>query len=313
MDIMLGRAALLAAALLVALIGYAGQHGATCLVAALDEVTRHRRATRLLALAEAALWVSGGLVVLRAAGLTMAMPTDHALTGGAALGGVLLGAGAMLAGACALGALARLGAGEWGFLALPIGYFAGCALGSASGLFAEPAALPTPSLLAAAPGWLALPLLLVAMARLAWLARHRSRRRSDPLWGPYGATIVIGVAFVFLHYFVGPWAFTDALKGLAMGRTGSVAVQALLLASLLAGAVFGAWHSRRLQWRTPTPVAAARMFAGGMVMAFGSLMIPGGNDALLLIGAPSLHGYALTALATMAATIAGLQLLAQRR
>ena len=78
-------------------------------------------------------------------------------------------------------------------------------------------------------------------------------------------------------------------------------------------AVFGAWHSRRLAWRHPTLPVLARIFAGGLVMAFGSLMIPGGNDALLLIGAPSFHGYALTALATMAATIGGLQLLALRR
>jgi hypothetical protein len=177
-------------------------------------------------------------------------------------------------------------------------------------------ALPTRSLLVAAPAWLALPLLLVAGLRLAWLARAggwRPRRPPEPVWSPYGATIVIGVAIVFLHYLAGPWAYTDALKDLAMGRSDSVAVQALLLASLLGGAVFGAWQSGRLVWRRPAVAVMVRVFAGGLVMAIGSLMVPGGNDALLLIGAPNLHGYALLALATMALTIAGVQLLVQRR
>jgi len=46
-------------------------------------------------------------------------------------------------------------------------------------------------------------------------------------------------------------------------------------------------------------------------MAWGSLLIPGGNDGLILVGMPLLWPYALTAFLTMCVTI-GPPLVAER-
>ena len=53
MDIMLNSLAFLAAAVCVGLMGYAIQRGATCTVAAMDEVVTKRTGRRLLSLLEA--------------------------------------------------------------------------------------------------------------------------------------------------------------------------------------------------------------------------------------------------------------------
>jgi len=50
-------------------MGFAIQRGATCAVVAVEEVIAQRSARRLAAMAEASLWVAGGLVVAQAAGL----------------------------------------------------------------------------------------------------------------------------------------------------------------------------------------------------------------------------------------------------
>ena len=59
--------------------------------------------------------------------------------------------------------------------------------------------------------------------------------------------------------------------------------------------------------------ALLRCFSGGVLMGWGSLLIPGSNDGLILIGMPLLWPYAWVAFGTMCMTIAGAQLLRQSR
>ncbi|RTK98066.1 MAG: YeeE/YedE family protein, partial [Lysobacterales bacterium] len=87
-------AVLVIACLCAGLMGYAIQRGATCTVAAVDELLHEHRGTRLLAIVEAALWVLGGLLLARAAGLPVPMPAGYAAGMTTVLGAGLLGAGA---------------------------------------------------------------------------------------------------------------------------------------------------------------------------------------------------------------------------
>lgn len=85
----------------------------------------------------------------------------------------------------------------------------------------------------------------------------------------------------------------------------------LLLLALFSGALIGGWTAGR--WRS-TPVSALqvlRCFSGGALMGWGSLLIPGSNDGLILIGMPLLHPYAWIAFAVMVVSIAA-ALLVQR-
>src|SRR3954471_19919308 len=100
MDIMIRGLAFIAAASCAALMGFAIQRGATCTVAAVDQVVNQRKATRLVALGAASLWVCAGLLVAHHLHLSMRWPTGRALTVRTLMGAALLGLGAFVNRAC---------------------------------------------------------------------------------------------------------------------------------------------------------------------------------------------------------------------
>ncbi|HSB22715.1 MAG TPA: YeeE/YedE thiosulfate transporter family protein, partial [Burkholderiaceae bacterium] len=106
MEPMLISAAVVVAAACAGLMGFAIQRGATCTVAAVDELLSKRRATRLIAMLEASLWVAGGLALATLLGVLPAMPAAYPVSTWVFIGGALLGFGAWLNGACVFGAIA---------------------------------------------------------------------------------------------------------------------------------------------------------------------------------------------------------------
>ncbi len=293
------------------LMGYAIQRGATCMVAAIDEVVSRRTAKRLVALAEAALWVAGGLVVAQFLGGIRMTPTGHAVGWGTVLGGLLLGLGALINRACVFGAIARLGSGEWAYAITPVGFFIGCV--GASWLTMAPGGS-----VVASPVFPAAPLLVVPLAIFAaWrgveaLGAVRRREFADHIWSPHRATMIIGIAFVVMLLSVGSWAYTEALAELAHGTTHNTAARLVLFCGLLGGAMLGGWTAGRLRPEFPSTLALARCLGGGTLMGLGSVMIPGSNDGLILIGLPLLQPHAFVALASMIVAITGGMWLEQR-
>ena len=107
-------------------MGFAIQRGATCTVAAVDELVTRQRATRLVSIVEASAWVVAGLLFARALGVSWTMPAGYPVGIATMLGGALLGFGAYVNRACVFGAIARLGSGEWAYVATPVGFYVGC-------------------------------------------------------------------------------------------------------------------------------------------------------------------------------------------
>jgi toxin CptA len=298
----LSAPAIVLAALCAGVMGYAIQRGATCTVAAVDELIMKRRPARLIAMLEASLWVAGGLALASVAGLSAAVPGAYPVTPWLFAGAALLGFGAAVNRACVFGAVARFGTGDWNYAATPLGYFAGCV--SVQPLFSAPAAqvVSGVSPVLAAAGWVALAFGVYAASRvLPPLLRSARGGNVQRLWTPHAATAVIGVTFVVILLSVGVWAYTDVLAQLAHGMSMRVALGVLCLLALFAGAWLGGRGARRVP---PSPPALLRCFAGGVLMAWGSLLIPGSNDGLILVGLPLLRPYAWLAFATMCATIA---------
>lgn len=286
-----------------ATMGFAIQRGATCTVAAVQEVFARRTAYRLLALAEAAAWVAGGLALAREAGLIAKLPAAQAVSLGTVAGGVLLGLGAYLNRACVFGAIARLGSGEWAYLLTPAGFFLGVA---ALRLVPLPAPVPASGPGFVLPGWAVLPIALLALARAVMVLR-RGRAEGGVwrrVWRPHEATTVIGIAFVVMMICAGAWAYTELLADLAAGMARDLAPRLALFAALLAGAVLGGWTAGRLARRAITAEGAARCLGGGALMGAGSALIPGSNDGLILTGMPLLQPHAWIAIAAMGLTIA---------
>jgi toxin CptA len=267
--------------------------------------------------------VVGGLLIAQALHLLGSMPSGYVLGYATVLGGLLLGLGAFINGACVFGAIARLGSGEWSYVVTPIGFFAGCV--SFDYIFADAAQqkLPHGSLVLQASSWASF-LFAVFMFWRLWMLFSAKPRVSAPtlwlrlrhdvanrVWSPHAATTVIGIAFFLMLLLVGAWAYTDVLAELAHGMSSSLVARSLLLLAMLAGAMLGGWTAGRLR---STPISVAQLlkcFTGGLLMGWGSLLIPGGTDGLILVGMPLLWPYAWVAFAAMCIAI-GAALLAQR-
>jgi uncharacterized membrane protein YedE/YeeE len=321
MNIMLASAAFVVALLCAGVMGFAIQRGATCTVAAVDEFVNKRTLQRLLSIGEASLWVLSGLLIAQALGLLGVMPAGYAIGLATIVGGALLGVGAFVNRACVFGAIARLGSGEWAYVTTPIGFYAGCV--SLPYLYSVPApqklAHGSPVLQASA--WVTAIAGAFILLRLAGALR-RPEGASDEsvwhrihdgvanrIWSPHAATTVIGIAFFFMLLLVGAWAYTDVLAELARGMTHSLVARSALLLALFAGAVIGGYTAGRFVHTPITLAQVLRCFAGGVLMAWGSALIPGGNDGLILVGIPLLWPYAWLAFFTMCVAIALAKLL----
>ena len=309
-------AAWLVAILCVGVMGFAIQRGATCTVAAVDEVLTKRRAHRLVALLEASLWVAAGLALAQLAHLAGSMPAGYAVSAWTVFGGALLGLGAWVNKACVFGAVARLGSGEWAYAATPVGFYAGCL--SVMPVFSRPVAKPLSegSPLFQVSTLFAAIFLIFVLWRLrpslgAWRRPDRSGWLRQKIWAPHAATVVIGVSFVITLLLAGRWAYTDVLADLARAMEGesvNLLLPMLLLTALYVGALIGGLSAGRWQSVRVSALQVLRCFAGGVVMGWGSLLIPGSNDGLILIGIPLLRPYAWLAFASMFVAIAAAML-----
>lgn len=297
--------AFLLAVVCAALMGFAIQRGATCTVAAVGEVVQKGTSTKIVALAETCLWVAGGLLTAQALGYLPNVPGGYALSGATLFGAVLLGVGAYVNQACVFGAVARLGSGQWAYALTPVGFFIGAV--TAPRLFSPmmPVKLDTLPMGSALPFWLTPVFTIFALWRIMGIALNR---RPDGggwrrLWLPHEATIMIGITFVIMLVVVGAWSYMDLLTHIAHGMADNAVWQGLLFAALLFGAIMGGWVGGNLAWHRQSLITFARCFVGGMLMGWGSLMLPGSNDGLILVGMPLLWPYAWVAILTMCAVI----------
>ncbi len=301
MPVAFASVAFLIAVICAGIMGYAIQHGATCMVAAVDEVLTKGSAWRILGLLEAAVWVAGGVLVWRMLGGQEMLPIGYPATWATVAGGLLLGLGALVTRACVFGAIARFGSGDWAYVLTPVGFFIGCA--SIWPLIGKFPQMHVASLLFDASWLLVLFALFVVWRVHEALRAGRAGRLAVHVWSPHRATGVIGIVFVISLIAIGPWAYTYALLALAQGKTGGVAIKLVLLFALFAGALVGGWTAGRLKLTRLAPRVMVRCLIGGVLMGWGSLLIPGGNDELLLLGLPLLQPYAWVAIASMALAI----------
>jgi toxin CptA len=286
----------------IGLVGFAGQRGGICTVHAIQDLVFRRRAGRLVSMVEASVWVGGGLVLLEGAGLLLHAPHGYRAGVSTVVGGALLGVGAFVNGACAFGTIGRIPAGHWAFLAMPMGFLLGA---FAVARMFVPAPLGDASIVLVAASWLMVACmpLMGARALLYGIALRRKRASLRTAWSPHLATTVMGLAFLVACATLGSWAYTETLVTLARGNASGPARNVLLACALLAGAIAGGWSGGTFRHTPPTIPVVVRCLAGGGLMGAGASLIPGGSDALVLVGMPLLWPYAWLAFASMCATI----------
>jgi hypothetical protein len=256
MNMMWSVMAFSAALFLAALMGFAIQRGATCTVAAVDELMTTGRATRLAGMAEASLWVAGGLLVAQSAGWLGKVPQGYALGAATVSGAVLLGCGAYINRACVFGTIARLSSGDWAYVLTPVGFYIGCKAFAVLPHAMTPQPLPPGSVWLTAPTvwvWIVLAAMGIRLVVAAVRAHQKQpfsrletmTQLGARLWSPRPATVVIGISFLLLWLLAGSWAYTDVLAQWAQrhGRSGR-RTRGRWSAALFAGALWG-WAIER--------------------------------------------------------------------
>jgi MFS family permease len=300
---------------LLFLIGYSSQRSGVCSVRAVREVFERRRVHRFAGFALAAACAMLVMALadhLGARPFALIMGTRPDLL--AVVGGTLFGLGSWLSGQCAIGTLAALASGQlWRSAALGAMFVAALVLGphmsAAALMLPERAAVLSP--LAGRDVTAAIAGAMIAGLSFAYIHHRIGWRRPRSGWSPLVAMSLIGAASGALFTLDQHWLYTSRIADFAYGR-GSLGGILTLLA-LVAGMLSAALRGGTFRWQRGTRRDWTRAILGGLLMGFGTILVPGGNDAMLFTGIPLLLPNLLVAYAAFIATLCLAIRLAPRR
>lgn len=311
------RLALFSSALAMVL-GFAANRASICTVRAVAEVTSSGTTYMLRSIVKSVLWVLAitipvAWLVPEAANNQLAWEFSSLTL----IGGFLYGIGATLNGACAFSTLNQLADGRLRMLMTPLGFCLGVASYlrlTRSGELPLPHSIPPPThelfpwTMAAAIG---LALWCFYEIHNLWRTRPAGSRLEDLVLAHQyrlsTAAALMGLSNGVLYVLYGSWSYTSTLEHTVEHFITSGAwpwpIHWTLFCAMLAGMVLSTWQRRsfRIDWRPS--LGWLRNLWGGTLMGVGAVLIPGGNDTLVLHGIPSFSIHAMPAYLAMLAGI----------
>jgi len=284
-------------------LGAALARANSCTVASARRLVFHGRSDWLLGL-----WIAIGWAGLTMTGFALALPQVVLLPAQlhvgwqVILGAMTMGLGATMNQGCFLGSIAGLGRGNLAFLFTLIGIT--LALTLAHGSFE---AVPVGAMEGNAASLRSSNTLFIGVLLFAPLAIFGFWRWWRLRQLPVLALILVGVAGGTVYACNPDWSYTSGLtRVIASGiRADTVLVEGAAIA-VVAGVVTSAVAGGSFRLRLPGVRSAAIHTVGGMLMATGALLVPGGNDTLMLWAIPGMTLYGLVAYAVMIGTIIAL-------
>jgi len=295
--------------LLAALMGFAVHRASLCTVRTVAEILSTRRAYMLSTMLKAVLWVMAFSVPILLFLPESAAPNrSYAITFAAIAGGFLFGVGAATNGGCAFSTLGHLANGNLWMLTTLFGFCIGVAGLSIMVPMTEHGQALT-LLLFKAPKPLILVVLALLWLFLCWelfrLWRSRAKGSSwiqlffSRRYRLSTAAILLGFSGGVLYAIHGAWTYTNALKrqiqSLWLPIEQPVTINLLLFLALFGGMLLSAWQRGSLRLRWHRIQAWPRHFIGGAFMGAGAVLIPGGNDTLILKSLPGISPHAIPA------------------
>lgn len=286
-------ASLALAAALGFVLGFAMNRGSICTVIATRQLVSERRPARFIALIECAVWAALVYAILETAPV---MQEGWSPLGYLVPAAILLGLGTYVNGACVFGSVGHIGNGELGFAFTFLGIYAVLYVESLFDLLShQPPTSAPPSVEATL---LALALLAIVVLRLSVSRRSESNFRQLTL--VMGA---IGITSTILAVLAPGFSITASV-----GPIASIPVAGVLISVCMFGGSLVSARLRKqgfmLKW--PTAATILKRTLAGILMGLGALLIPGGNDTLLLIGFPTGAWQAALAYVLFVATLAAL-------
>ena len=287
------------------ILGFVANRTTICAVKAVDEILFQRQAKVLASFGKIILWACGVTIVLEwVFGIVPMEATKKSLSLQSLLGGLILGTGAVFNGGCALHTLIRLGRGNMGMLISLSGMTASVFVLKGLQLF-----IPTITITSTTSSFsidssykliLSIIVLIWMTIELCRLFRHfkLSEWRTRLLAECYQlstASAILGLCNGILFTVVGSWAYTQILltsvTAVASSQSSQTNTVPLLLwgltLTLLVGIAVSSYITGKFYILIKPQIKWLQYFIGGLLMGLGALLIPGGNDVLLLSAIPA--------------------------
>lgn len=274
-------------------LGFALNRGSICTVIATTELVSEKRPALFIALFEAAVWAALVYAILET---SPTMQQGWLPLGYLVPAAMLFGIGSYVNGACVLGSVGHFGNGQIDFGFAFLGIAAAFYIESLFGLFPD-----QPPISASLPlGSVLLAVALLAILALRLVVSLRSESNFQQLTLLMG---VIGSTFTVLAVLAPGFSITASV-----GTIVSIPIAgAMISLCMFAGSFVSArirMHRVMLEW--PTISNILRRTLGGILMGLGAILIPGGNDTILLIGFPMGAWQAALAYVLLVASLAAL-------
>ena len=226
-------------------------------------------------------------------------------------GATLLGIGAVVNDVCLFGTLSRISKGELRFLAVPVGLAHGFALAEFADLRGTVAAAPNRLEQPSTAGYAAVAGFGVLFGSAWFWLRRSGDAATSHRWTLRTAMTVLGIGGALLFAMAPGWTYAEELKRdialrpvMVMFGAGAIGWTATGLAvATLAGAFAAGVVARHFRYQRPDARGIARSLSGGALMAVGAVLVPGGNDTLLLWSLPAATVSGLLAYGTMTGVV----------
>ncbi|MDO7837213.1 YeeE/YedE thiosulfate transporter family protein [Sphingobium sp. HBC34] len=251
------------------------------------------------------LWIAIGWAGLTMAGFSLALPQVVVLPAQlqvgwpVILGAMIMGLGATMNKGCFLGSVAGLGRGDLAYLFTLVGIALALAVVPASSQPVPIGAIEDKTEFHRSSSVLIIGVVLFAPLAVLGIWRWWRLRQQPVL-----ALILVGVAGGTVYACNPDWSYTSGLRRVIVSgiEANTVLVEGAAIA-VVAGVVTSAIAGGSFRLRQPGFRTAALHLVGGMLMATGALLVPGGNDTLMLWAIPGMTLYGLVAYVIMVGTI----------
>lgn len=285
------------------ILGFALSRASTCTVAATMRLVRQRKVDWLVGIAVAVSWSALTLFLIGLAFQDwIAEPQAFALNTTLVAAAVIMGVGAWMNSGCFIGSIGQVSSGNLSFLAT----FAGLAVSQFIAGFVDILGLapmsPTLRLSpqSGLPFWA---FVAVFATLLSWSIWRIAKRRQQAII----ALAAMGCAAAIVYSLQPTWSYEALIGRLVLGENVlNNLVVVLTVVALFAGATISAAMNQKFKLSHMGLMGTLSCFVGGMLMGFGALLMPGGNDTLILWVIPSFAFHALVAYLLMIATVAAL-------
>lgn len=299
--------------LLSLMVGFTVRRAGICLVRATQEVIERKPPKVMIFIAQAllvALFVtlSATYIFSERINRSISFPVDLRMLAAAFIYGI----GIAINGACALGTLNALFSGRVSYLFTIIGFVVGY-LAFLSGDISQPIPIGyntfQHSLIYSVSFFLSISFLMLFAKRSANkntldevipTIAMANRFITDPVNREFFAIVTLGLASGLLYLLGGSWDYTNWMMHCVLsisdvehlmpphlGKTATGLISGIIIATII---------SKGFNFDLGRPKIYLRNFLGGILMAFGAALIPGGNDTIILYAMPGLALHAIPAL-----------------